>query len=263
MSVTELQASSIHELVDVVLKIRAELGDDGFLWYRGQSCQNYRLLPKLMRDGKSDAEVFERETRLLTRFRQRSMAYWPTGYPQTSWEHLFAMQHHGAPTRLLDWTENLFVACYFALSSDPPHADHVCVPSIWCVDPVRWNRSTPVLSEYGDTIRVLTTADEELESYMPETQKRRGKSPVAMFGAHNSDRIVAQRGTFVVWGADPRPLEEFASPSDPTLLWRVTLNAKREDLFKDLQTLGFTETMIFPELPYLATELARTEGWRT
>jgi hypothetical protein len=259
--ITDLIAASISELVSVALAIRAKRGPDAFLWFRGLNCASHQLLPKIMRDGKSDAEVFERERRLITRFRQRSMAYWPAGYPQNDWEHLFAMQHYGVPTRLLDWSENLFVAAYFALSSIESHAGlhDTCTPTIWCFDPVHWNRSMPGLSEYGDTIRVMTTADEDLEGYRPETTRRRQKSPVAIFGAHNSNRIVAQRGTFMVWGAECKALEHFCQGSEE-MLWRISLSGKREDLFRDLQALGFSETMVFPELTHLATELARTEG---
>jgi len=181
---------------------------------------------------------------------------------------MFAMQHYGVPTRLLDWSENLFVAAYFALSTTDRHdhqGDEKCTPHIWCIDPVRWNRSTPGLSEFGDSIRVLTTADhDDLEGYRPETSKRRSKSPVAIFGAHNSERIVAQRGTFMVWGNDPKSLEEVAQErTGADMLWRVLLKGDRESLFRDLQVLGFSETMVFPELTYLATELARTETWRS
>ena len=75
-------------------------------WFRGQGCDSYKLSPSLWRHlrpkpGATEVEpgqVLEMERRLLTRFRQRSLPYWPAGYPQTDWEHLFAMQHYGVPT---------------------------------------------------------------------------------------------------------------------------------------------------------------------
>jgi hypothetical protein len=212
-----------------------------------------------MRNGKTIDQVFERERRLLTRFRQRSMAYWPEGYAQNDWEHLFAMQHFGMPTRLLDWSENLFVAAHFALSS--PEDDNSPPPSVWCMDPIAWNRAMPVLSEFGNSIHVLTTSDDEVESYRPDTTKRRNRSPVAIFGTHNSKRIVAQRGTFMIWGNDTRPLEDFSNETSATV-WKLSIRGNRGELLRDLALLGFGETMVFPELPALATELSKTEGWR-
>jgi len=38
------------------------------------------------------------------------------------------MQHHGAPTRLLDWSTSIYVAAYFAVI-EQPNADGV----IWIV----------------------------------------------------------------------------------------------------------------------------------
>lgn len=262
MPVEKKTVDGIDGLLRAVLEIASSLPEGRFLWYRGLACESYSLLPKIMRDGKSADDVFDRERRLLTRFRQRSMAYWPAGYPQNDWEHLFAMQHYGMPTRLLDWSENLFVAAHFALAEEPSH-DHgeVCAPVVWCIDPVEWNRSTPVLSEYGDVIQVLTTVEDELDPYRPETTKRRRKSPIAMFGAHNSIRIVAQRGTFMVWGNDVRTLEEF-SDEQTGRLWRIRVNGSRTDLARALRLLGFSETMVFPELPSLSVELSRMEGWK-
>ena len=217
------------------------------------------MIPSLLRDGRPSDEVFEREKRLLTRFRQRSLAYWPAGYPQTDWEHMFAMQHFGLPTRLLDWSENLFVAAYFALS--PPLADEETFPVVWCVDPVSWNRKAPNLAEFGNSIHVLTTADEDADPYRPNTMKRRYKTPVAIFGTHNSQRIIAQRGTFFVWGNDTSSLAAFAGDDGPTL-WQLRITGARADLAEEMQFLGYGETMVFPELPALGQELARTEGWR-
>lgn len=267
MSIVELTADNLQDLVAVSLRLHASLPAGAYLWYRGIGCSSFELLPKIMRDNKTPDAVYEREARLLTRFRQRSMAYWPSGYPQNEWEHLFAMQHYGLPTRLLDWSENLFIATHFALAPTGAHSHGpgTCVPTIWCVDPVRWNRAAPALSDFGDSIGVLTTVDEDLRGYRPLTTdtQRRGKFPVAMYGSHNSDRIVAQRGTFMVWGADGKSLEEFARSQSSETLWRITLQGNPAEHAASLQALGFSETMVFPELPSLATELTRTEGWRT
>ena len=81
-----------------------------------------------------------------------------------------------------------------------------------------------------------------------------------MYGAHNSGRIVAQRGTFMVWGNDPQSLETLAAAEGSTL-WRIQVDGDRELLAQQLRHLGFSETMVFPELPALSAELSRTEGW--
>src|SRR5215213_10888066 len=44
-------------------------------------------------------------------------------------EWLALMQHHGAPTRLLDWTRSPYVAAYFALDGDFGEA-----PAVWLIN---------------------------------------------------------------------------------------------------------------------------------
>jgi hypothetical protein len=258
MAIEVIEANGISALVSCVLNIAGSLPGERFLWFRGLEKSNYQLIPKLMRFGKTGEAVLERERRLLTRFRQRSLAFWPAGYPQNDWKHLFAMQHCGIPTRLLDLSENLFVAAHFAIAMANSED---ATPTVSCVDPVAWNRAMPGLSEYGESIHVLTTADEEAETYRPLTNKRRGKSPVALFGTHNSNRIVAQRGTFIVWGNEPRSMEDFSNENGATL-WKLQISGERNELAYSLRALGFGETMIFPELTSLAEELTRTETWR-
>jgi len=263
MPIIENDATTLPELVEKVLGITSALPDRHFLWFRGHRCSTFELVPKMMREGKTADEIYKREGRLLTRFRQRSLAYWPSGYPQKNWEHFFAMQHYGLPTRLLDWSENLFVAAHFALDggniSSHTHSGD-CRPVIWCIDPISWNRSMPYLSGYGDQIHVCTIADEEIESYEPLSKKKSNKHPIAIFGTHNSQRIVTQRGTFVVWGYESVSMENLAN-SLPVNIWKINLTGDALADLVRLQSLGFAETMIFPELTELSKELSRTEGW--
>jgi hypothetical protein len=63
-------------------------------------------------------------------------------------------------------------------------------------------------------------------------------------------------------GQEPKALTEFTDNNLMTHLWLCKFTGDPLELQLDLQTLGFTETMVFPDLPNLAAELTRIEGWR-
>ena len=211
--------------------------------------------------------MFEKEKRLLTRFRQRSLAFWPAGYPQNDWEHLFAMQHYGTPTRLLDWSENLFVGLYFACTpgaySRVEEADLATHPALWILDPVHWNRGLGHLRDNAEAVTILTTSDEEARAYEVSERldvPRRYKAPIAMYGTHNSARIVAQRGGFTIAGKSIESMDQFIGDDGPDSLWRVDLEFERSEMAANLAALGFAESMVFPDLVGLSREIAGSEG---
>ncbi|MCX2713767.1 FRG domain-containing protein [Mycolicibacterium sp. J2] len=240
------------------------------VWFRGIKSEAYALVPKLHR-GATDVEVVRRrEARLLARFAERSMPFWTPGYPRDDWSFLFSMQHYGAPTRLLDWSENLLVAAYFSAlpydsGEERDQADDGR-PAVWAFEPVRWN--SLVLEHIDADLGILTTSDPEIKSWEPRSTEdlaaaRRLKQPIALYGIHNNPRIVAQRGTFTIAGSMLEPLEDIATEKYPAenLLTKYVFTGERSEFAEQMRAVGVQKSMIFPDLQSLSEEISIMEGW--
>jgi hypothetical protein len=97
-------------------------------WFRGHSRCYPELTPSVFRVGLTDQldlpeAVTDRagtvEAFFVDGFRLKAPSVevkLPHDYDHLAW--LFVMQHHRTPTRLLDWSENILVAMYFAVRDD-------------------------------------------------------------------------------------------------------------------------------------------------
>jgi hypothetical protein len=237
------------------------------LWYRGCGRSSYKLLPTLYRHPRitAIAGLAKLEAQLMTRFRQRSIPFHSRALSD-DWHALFFMQHYGVPTRLLDWTENPFIAFYFAVMSaesttTATHATkYVHDAAVWIVDPIIWNRHA--LRHQSFDAGVLAPGDEALKGYKPTRDySSMNNHPVALYGAHNSPRIVAQRGVFSIFGQNTAPMEDiYDDDSYPTdslikiVLKKSRIGAMRESVLNH----GITESVIQPDLDGLASEIKRS-----
>jgi hypothetical protein len=125
---------------------------NGWAWlFRGVTNEAYELIPKVGRPRFKGIKRFAYnqadEKAVLEMFRQRGRAYLPSAPTDLEW--LALAQHFGVPTRLLDWSDNLLVAAWFAVqqpSSGDPRATN---GGIWVTRNVPPLHSDPTVDPFA------------------------------------------------------------------------------------------------------------------
>lgn len=244
-----------------------ESSADFTLWFRGTGKASYTLAPSIHRHPQltTPEKVIDLETKIIDRFNQRAVPFLHNPLDRKNdWEVLFFMQHYRIPTRLLDWSENPFIALYFALTSahfeiDNKKKEYNNDVAIWILDPVIWNRES--LKNFSYDKGVLSVEESFVNSYKPRTPFGNiPQKPVAIFGTHNSSRIVSQRGVFTVFGKEIQPMEKTYIDEKFPQDCLIKLNFPKEkinSLLNSLTALGMTDSVVYPDLEGLSKEVMR------
>jgi len=134
-----------------------------------------------------------------------------------SWVILAEMRHHGVPTRLLDWTDRLDIAIYFALeryrveisqiSSEKDTLDRVAIlpkPCIWILNPFLLARRAAGRTAIWNLARAA-----EYDYYGRILRDRNWPfdEPIPTYPPTNIERVRSQRGYFTVFGNSKESLD--------------------------------------------------------
>lgn len=224
------------------------------LAFRGMGDANDDLRTSLLRLGGPTARV---EGHLLRNFRKYARAEAAPGV--STWNWLALAQHHGLPTRLLDWTYSPFVAMHFA-THDVDHFDRDGV--IWTIDYNKTNDRLPdvlkaqlheegsfvftaeMLGRAADTLQDLgaLSAEEFLIFFEPPSL---------------DDRIVNQFALFSLLSSPEARLDRWLERV-PDVATRLVIPAALKWEIRDkLDQANINERVLFPGLEGLSRWLKR------
>ena len=140
------------DFLEAVKSAKEELDSPDILWYRGHPNSRFYLLASLLRYKNG----LDKERQLFTNFRKFSDRIMKRR--ESEWETRFDMQHHGIPTRLLDWSETFGIALFFAATYNQSHHPDQDA-AVYLLDPVALNKIS------GKSQIVGVPRDEDTFSY--------------------------------------------------------------------------------------------------
>jgi type I restriction enzyme M protein len=226
---------------DLLKELQSKKFDRSYYIFRGVTNIGHKLRPKVGRilDGQKRYSPAS-EKALYNRFNQFSVLY-RSGRLDDPWENIALAQHHGLPTRLLDWTFNPLVAAYFALEGRvAPEANGSAANSTESADPetsaaiyvIRLPKQVDVSSVRSP----LDVAKGEILSFLPP---------------HSTPRLAVQSGVFTVHGTPDQDWE-----NKTTQVLQLDFDQKEwMNATKRLLRFGMHRYTLFPDLDGLSNYL--------
>lgn len=226
--------------------------------YRGMPDPSFSLTTSLSRNCGDKAQLLEKH--LLENFIKYASIEEPS-INESIWKAMIMGQHHGLPTRLLDWTHSTLVALHFA-NTEGNLADlnkRDCV--VWRIDVRELNRRLPENYRKAldarktfifsvDSLEQVTNSIDEYDSAMY------GKAFVTVEPPSIDQRIVNQYSFFTIMPSGISKLEDYLTDTENTVKYIID-KSLRWDLRDVLDQLNMNERMIYPGLDGIAKWLAR------
>ena len=258
----ELTIGSLGELIDAVTPREPDSAtgrrrDTGV--YHGVSAADRPLLTSLDRLGGVDPPHTKAhlESHILRNFARYSRPHLPAPLAN-EWELLVIAQHHGVPTRLLDWSYSPLVAAHFATANAVPGRD--C--AVWRLD---WQavHSAFELQHLALLIQDLMNPDTFGigRPLLPWDLFKGVSRPFAGLIEPPSlnDRIVAQAASFTICSDTSRSFDSFLELHGlGHSLTKLIIPANAVPSVRDqLDLAGIEEKRLFPGLDGVAASIRR------
>jgi hypothetical protein len=199
------------------------------------------------------------ELHLLRNFRKYAEA--GVGIAKNYWDWLSMAQHHGLPTRLLDWTYSPYVALHFVTAETARmNEDGV----VWCIDFVKAHQLLPEmlrtrLAQEGADV-FTTEMMAVLIRDLPHLDEMADADPFLLFFEPPSidARIVNQFALFSAMPGADIPIERWLT-LHPEMCKKIVIpgGELKWEIRDKLDQANITERVLFPGLDGLSSWLKR------
>ena len=226
--------------------------------YRGVSQPDRRLLTSLDRLGGTEPphSKVHLEEHLLRNFIRYGKQFLPENR-ENLWEIMVIAEHHGVPTRLLDWSYSPLIAAHFATLGDVK-ADR----AIWRLDWKKVHRrfGFPELALLIEDLHRLLGRDGAYTPWKLIDEGTHAKPFACMIEPPTLDaRISAQAATFTLCSDTNRSFDDFLAEYDlQDALSKFVIPESATAYIRDqLDLVGVDERRLFPDLDGVAAQMRR------
>jgi len=246
-----------------LIKIGITLGEN---WFRGHSKVYNNLTPGIFRNEFQNksyrAANPKTELRIAENFKRKAPAI-ASNLPKinNNLEWLFLMQHYGVPTRLLDWSESILVAAFFAVTNDKDDDGE-----IWTLFPEKLNHIYRFGGFPTNRNKILKFLANEAFHNNPQELAKKYKldkvpnSPLAFLPPFKDPRMSTQLSCFTI---HPNPIGGRTISEiidDEKFLTKYIIPKSLKLKFEEcLKYLGVSYNTIFPDLEGLAKAIKQDE----
>lgn len=257
-----IEISTMNDLFEMVSEqeYREDLGRHRNLFiYRGEPNASFTLSTSLRRHCKDKSK--ELEPPMLLNFTKYAILQEPT-IEDSVWNQMILGQHHGLPTRLLDWSFSPIIALHFATTESDLEMmdDHDAV--VWRIDIHELHDMLPekyraIIRKYHTTVFSVDMLREICDSLEQYDEDMEDKSMVIIEPPSLDPRIVNQYSFFSVIPDKMTDIAGFLNRQTDTTCRFIIKKELRWRIRDMLDHQNITERIVYPGLDGLSHWLGR------